>query len=143
MILLDVNVVLAAHRPDHDHYATVRPWFDDLLESGDPFGVPDPVWIAFVRLSTNRRVFVVPTPTEAAFSFVDAVRAQAAYVTVPAGPDHLRIFERLCVEFGAVGDLVPDAHLAALALEQGATLVSLDRDFARFPELRWRLPGEK
>lgn len=141
MILLDVNVVLAAHRADHPHHGAVRPWLDGLLERKQPFAVPDIAWAAFIRIATNRRIFTVPTPIDDAFEFLRAVRAQPGHLAIAPGSGHLTLFERLCRDADASGDLAADAYLAALAIEQGATLVSLDRDFARFPDLRWRLPG--
>ena len=142
MILLDVNVVLAAHRDDHPHHGSVRPWLDDLLATDRPFTVPDTVWASFLRLATNRRVFETPTPRDEAFAFCWAVRAQPGHVALDPGEAHLAIFERLCRQYDVVGDLVPDAYLAALALEHGCRLASLDRDFARFTELDWVRPGE-
>jgi hypothetical protein len=141
VILLDVNVVLAAHRSDHPHHPTVRRWFDDLLAADDRFCVPDLVWASFVRIATNRRVFTVPSPLGEAFDFLRAVRSQPHHIALTPGPHHLQVFEQLCRESDASGDLAADAYLAALAVEQAADLISLDRDFARFPGLRWRTPG--
>jgi toxin-antitoxin system PIN domain toxin len=98
------------------------------------------VWAAFVRLATNRRIFTVPTPLDDAFAFVDAVRAQPNHLDVDIAPSHLTTFMSTCRAGGATGDLVNDAYLAAIAIELGATLVSLDRDFARFASLDWQLP---
>lgn len=141
MLLLDVNVVLAAHRQDHPHHGEVRPWMDALVHDGDQFGVPQAVWASFLRLATNRRVFGVPTPLPDAFAFVDAVRAQGHHVAAEPGPRHLELVRRLCEEADATGDLVPDAVLGAVAIEHGATVATLDRDFARFPSLRCVRPG--
>ncbi len=141
MKLLDVNVVLAAHRDDHPLFPVARPWLTDLGDSGEAFGVPDTVWVSFVRLASNRRIFAVPTSLTDAFSFLRAVRAQLGHVAVSPGPSHLELFERTCHAADAAGDLAADAHLAALAIEHGAELVSFDRDFARFPALRWSRPG--
>ncbi len=140
-MILDVNVVLAAHRGDHQAFSEVRPWFDRLTTGEDRFGVPDPVWASFVRISTSRRIFEVPTPLEDSFAFMWSVRAQPNHVGVVPGSRHLAIFEQLCRDGDATGDLVPDAYLAAIAIELGSELVSLDRDFARFPVLRWRRPS--
>ena len=142
MFLLDVNVVLAAHRADHPHHGPVRSWFDETLASDEQFGVPVLVWASFLRLATNRRIFEVPTPRPDAFAFVEATRAQPLHVPVAPGPRHLALLRRLCDEADAVGDLVPDAVIAAIALEYGCELVTLDRDFARFHSVRHiRPPG--
>lgn len=136
MLLLDVNVVLAAHRDDHPHFPVVRPWFDALLAGDEAFTVPIPVWGSFLRLATHRRVFPVPTPRADAFAFVDAVCAQPHHLLTAPGPRHLFLLRRLCDEAGASGDLVADAVVAAVALEHGCEVVTLDRDFVRFPSVR-------
>jgi toxin-antitoxin system PIN domain toxin len=140
--LLDVNIVLAAHRADHPRHEPARHWFDELLRSRRPFTVPDVVWVGFVRIATNRRIFTVPTPVDDAFAFVRAVRAQPGYAAVAPGASHRTLFEDACRDADAAGDLAVDAYLAALALEHDCTLVSFDRDFARFPGLRWANPGD-
>lgn len=141
MLLLDVNVVLAAQRGDHPHHPLVRPWMDALLAGDDDFGVPATVWASFLRLTTNRRIFAIPTPLGDAFAFVDAVIAQPRHLAVEPGPRHLTLVRRLCEEADAVGDLVPDAVIGALAIEHGAAVVTLDRDFARFASVHHLRPS--
>lgn len=140
MKVIDVNVVLAAFRDDHRHFAPARSWLDELLARREHFSVPDLVAGSFVRLATNRRIFATPAPTDEAFAFLRALRAQPGHLTVSPGPRHLDLFERLCQSSDAAGDLVPEAQLAALAVEHGGEIVSFDRDFARFPDLRWSRP---
>lgn len=135
MIILDVNVVLAAQRGDHPNHGPVRRWFDQLTGGVEDFGVPDLVWGSFLRLTTNRRIFEVPTPRGEAFAFVDATRAQANHLAVAPGHRHITLLRELCEEGDASGDLVPDAVLGAIAVEHGATVATLDRDFARFPRV--------
>lgn len=130
--LLDVNVVVAAHRDDHPHHKVVRRWFDDIVADDEPFTVPVVVWSSFLRLVTNRRVFKLPTPLAEAFAFVELTCAQPAYLSTGPGPRHLSLLRRQCEEADAQGDLVPDAVLAALAVEHACTVATLDRDFARF-----------
>lgn len=142
MLVLDVNVVLAAHRADHPHHGVVRPWFDSLVGGDDDFGVPDLVWASFLRVATNRRIFEVPSPVADAFAFIDATTSQRHHLPVAAGPRHLALVRRLCEEADASGDLVPDAVLGAIAVEHGATVITLDRDFFRFASVRHRRPGE-
>jgi toxin-antitoxin system PIN domain toxin len=141
VILLDANVLLAAHREDHPHHALVRPWFEEMLRGDEPFTVMDVTWASFIRIATNRRIFTVPTPLADAFGFLRSVRAQPQHVAVAPGERHLEIFEQLCNAADAAGDLAADAYIAALAKEQDLEVISLDLDFARFPELRWRRPG--
>ncbi len=143
MILLDVNVLLAAHRDDHPHHRLVRPWFEGLLKGDEPFTVADITWASFVRIATSRRIFTVPTPLDGAFGFLKAVRGQPQHVAVAPGERHLGMFEELCHAADATGDLAADAYVAAIAMEQDCELVSLDRDFARFSGLRWRRPDSR
>ncbi|MCC5953176.1 MAG: type II toxin-antitoxin system VapC family toxin [Acidimicrobiia bacterium] len=141
MIVLDVNVVLAAHRDDHPHHQLVRPWFDELLAGTDRFSVPDAVWASFIRITTNRRIFELPTPMADAFEFIRAVRAQPNHESSTPSRRHLELFEQLCVEYSANGDLAMDAYLAAITLDHGARLATLDGDFARFTPLETVRPA--
>jgi toxin-antitoxin system PIN domain toxin len=140
MILCDVNVLVYAYRteaPEHAHYSA---WLNTTTVSDQAYGVSELVLSRFVRIVTNRRGMTTPAPLESALGFVTALREQPNAVPLSPGPRHWRIFERLCREAGATGNLVPDAYLAALAIEHGAELATADADFARFPELRWRHP---
>ena len=136
MFLLDVNVVLAAHRADHPDHGIVRPWFDQLLAGDESFTVPNVVWGSFLRLATNRRIFDIPSPRADAFAFVDATCAQPHHLATNPGPRHLALLRELCDEADASGDLMPDAVLAAIAVEHHCGVVTLDRDFARFTSVR-------
>ncbi|MCY7340761.1 MAG: type II toxin-antitoxin system VapC family toxin [Pseudonocardia sp.] len=139
MYLLDVNVVRAAHRGDHPQHRVVRAWFDGLLAGEEPFTVPATVWASFLRIATNQRIFPVPTPRAAAFAFVDSTSAQPHHLPTGPGPRHLTLLRTMCDEADALGDLVPDAVLAALAVEHHCTVATLDRDFARFRSCRHEL----
>ncbi len=141
MLLIDVNVVLAAHRGDHPAHAALRRWFDEVIAGAEPFSVPTVVWASFLRLATNRRVFEVPTPLGEAFAFLEAVCAQPHHLLLGPGPRHLALVRRLCEEADASGDLVPDAVIAAIALEHGCDVATLDRDFARFSSIDHVVPS--
>lgn len=141
MLLVDVNVLLAAHRDDHPHFTAARGWFEQALDDEQTLGVATVVVGAFLRLATHRRVFATPTPRAAAFAFIDALIAQPGCLLISPGPRHVPVLRRMCEEADATGDLVPDAVLAAIAVEQGAEVVTFDRDFARFPSVRHRLLG--
>jgi uncharacterized protein len=141
VLLLDVNVVLAVHRADHPGHDGIRAWFDAMVTGNERFTVPTPVWASFLRLATNRRIFAVPTPRREAFSFIDAVRGQPLHLPIGPGPRHLALLQRLCDESDASGDLIPDAVLAAVAVEHGCQVVTLDRDFARFRSVDHVRPG--
>ncbi|MGH2782066.1 MAG: type II toxin-antitoxin system VapC family toxin [Thermoleophilaceae bacterium] len=140
MLLLDVNVVLAAHRDDHPHHASVRRWFDEMLAGDERFAVPMLVWASFLRLATNRRIFEVPTPRAEAFAFIEATCAQPLHLPIAPGPRHLALLRTLCDEADALGDLVGDAVIAAVAAEHSCEVVTLDRDFARFESVRHQRP---
>ncbi len=110
------------------------------LESYEPLGLSELVLSGFVRVATHPRVFSPPAPVERALDFVDALRAQPNAVIVAPGARHWAIFDRLCRAAAAKGNLVADAYLAALAIESGSEWITTDRDFSRFPGLRWRHP---
>ncbi|MSO78726.1 MAG: type II toxin-antitoxin system VapC family toxin [Acidimicrobiia bacterium] len=140
MILADVNVLIYAHRsgsPDHERY---RAWLDEQRHAPAAFGVSDLVLSSFVRIVTHPRIFDPPTSLAVAFDFADSIRTQPNAVPVAPGRRHWGIFTDLCRSVGAKGNLVPDAYLAALAIETGSEWITTDRDYARFPGLRWRHP---
>lgn len=129
-----------AFREDTPDHARFRGWLIDLIHGAEPFGVSDLVLSSFLRVVTLRRVFPVPAPLDRALDFVSALRGQPACVALAPGPRHWEVFVRLCRAADVKGNLVPDAYLAALAIESGSELVTTDRDFGRFPGLRWRHP---
>lgn len=137
--LPDVNVVVASHRKDHHQYEPAREWLDQTVESKQPFGVPNLVWGSFLRLGSDWRVFARPRTRDELFGFIHSVRLQHHYVSIEPGPRHLDIVRELCEEGDAAGNLVPDAVLAAIAIENSCEIVTFDRDFARFPSVRYRL----
>lgn len=126
--------------PSTPMHAAYREWLEAALEADEAFGVSELVLSGFVRVVTHPRVFSPPETVESAFGFTDAVRGAANAVPVAPGVRHWGIFQRLCRESGVRGNLVPDAYLAALAVESGCEWVTTDRDYARFPGLRWRHP---
>ena len=126
-----------ADAADHERY---HAWLAEALGSDEPFGVASIVLSGFIRVVTHPRVFEAPTPISTALEFVEAIRRSPNAVPIEPGPRHFDLFARLCLEAGAKGNLVADAYLAALAIESGCEWVTTDRDFARFPGLRWRHP---
>jgi toxin-antitoxin system PIN domain toxin len=140
VLLLDVNVVLAVQRADHPHHGSTREWFDAMLAGEERFTVPAVVWGSFLRLTTNRRIFEVPSPRAEAFAFVEATCAQPLHLSVGPGPRHLALLRALCEEADALGDLIADATIAAIAAEHNCEVVTLDRDFARFQSVRYSRP---
>jgi len=140
VILLDVNVLLYTYRedaPDHRSYWT---WLQGAVRGPEPYGLSELVLSRFLRIATNARIFDPPAPLSDALAFVQALRTRPNAVLFAPGPRHWDIFTRLCAAAAVKGNLVPDAYLAALAIETGGEWVTTDRDFARFPGLRWRHP---
>jgi uncharacterized protein len=140
VILPDVNVLVLAHRRDHDEHDLVRSWLEDEVNSDSPFALADTAVAGFLRIVTNPRIYERPTKLSTALSFVDGLVEQPTCVAVAAGPNHWPILRRVLVAADARASLVPDAHLAAIAIEQGATIATRDRGFARFGEVRWLDP---
>ena len=140
MILLDVNVLVYAHREDVPEHARYREWVQDLVNGDAAYGISDLVLSGFVRVVTHPRVFREPSPLEAALAFASEVRDRPSCVPITPGDRHWGIFVRLCRDSRARGNLVADAYLAALAIESGSEWVTTDGDFARFPGLRWTHP---
>ena len=140
MILPDVNVLVYAYREDmadHDRY---RDWLARTVNAGPPYGISELVLSAFVRIVTSRRVFRNPTAPVDALSFTNRLLSSSNGVPVRPGPGHWAVFDRLCRRHAAAGNLVPDAYLAAIAIEAGCQLATADRDFARFTGLCWCHP---
>lgn len=129
--------------PHAERHVDYNEWLTARVRAREPFGMTELVLSSAMRVLTHARVFNPPEPVETAFAFLDALRAQPNCVAISPGPRHWEIFRDLCVQSGARGNLVPDAYLAALAIEHGCELITTDRDFARFPGLRWRHPLQK
>jgi uncharacterized protein len=140
VLLADVNVFIYAHRPESPRADEHRDWLQRALSGDEPFGVSESVLASFVRIVTHHRVFRDPTPPDVALQFCHEVLAAPAAVPIRPGPRHWSLFSQLSQTVGARGNVVPDAFLAALSIEHGATWVTTDRGFARFPGLRWQTP---
>lgn len=140
MILPDVNVLVYAHREDAADHARYREWLEGVLSGPNAYGMSELVLSGFLRVVTHPRIFREPTPLARAQEFARAVRAPAHRVAVLPGIRHWEIFTSLLEKSGARGNLVADAFFAAMAIESGCDWITTDRDFARFPGLRWRHP---
>ncbi|MDI3389941.1 type II toxin-antitoxin system VapC family toxin [Streptomyces sp. B-S-A8] len=143
MIFCDANVLVHAFRKDAEEHDAYNRWLTERLNGEEPVAISSVVASGFVRIVTHPRIFPDPAPVAAALEFVEALRQAPAAVPLREGERHWEIFGRLCRKVSARGNLVPDAHLAALAIESGATLYSADRGFARFPGLRWQHPMDE
>ena len=137
MILPDVNILVQAFREDSPRYEQIRPWLENLVSSESSFGLSELILSGFLRVVTHPRVFDPPTPLEEALDFVETLRSLPNCVLMAPGPRHWAIFTRLCRDSDAQGNLIPDAYLAALAIESGSDWVTADSDFSRFVGLRW------
>lgn len=140
MKLFDVNVLVYAHRRDAPDHAAYRTWLEDVINGTPAYAVSDLVLSGFLRIVTHPRVFNPPSDMVDALAFADEVRNQPNAVVLAPGPRHWSIFTHLCRVAGVKGNLVPDAFLAALAIESGSEWITTDRDFSRFPDLEWRHP---
>jgi uncharacterized protein len=140
LILLDVNVLVYGHRSDAPEHLRYREWLEATVNGDAAYGVCDLVLSGFLRVVTHPRVFHQPSPLESALDFAAALRDRPNCVVVAPGPRHWEIVARLCRDTDAKGNLIADAYLAALAIETGSEWITTDRDYARFPGLRWRHP---
>ena len=141
MILLDANVLVYACRRDAERHTEYRDWLAGVLSGDEPVGIYPETLASVVRITTHARVWKQPISVSDALSFCDAVRSAPSAVVVQAGDNHWSIFTSLCAEATVKGNLVMDAWLAAVAIENGCTLVTTHTDFARFRGLRWKMPG--
>lgn len=142
MTLVDANVLLYAVNTDADRHVTSRRWLDGALSGRDTVAFAWIALLAFVRLVTKPEIFPRPLTVDQAMDRVDAWLSAAPAVVVEPTVDHPAILRRLLGDTGAGGNLVNDAHLAALAIEHRCVIVSWDRDFGRFGDVRWQTPQE-
>jgi toxin-antitoxin system PIN domain toxin len=140
MFMPDVNVLVYAHREETPDHAAYRSWLEELVNSDQAFGMSDLILSGFLRIVTHPRILNPPSPLKAAWAFASGIRNRPNCVSISPGPRHWEIFARLCRENGVRGNLIPDAYLAALAIEYGCEWITTDSDYARFPGLRWRHP---
>lgn len=140
MKLVDANVLLYAVNEASARHREARAWLDASLNGSETVAFAWTALLAFLRLATHEAVFPKPLESNDAAGVLRSWLAQPAAVVVEPTPRHLDLLAELLSEVGTAGNLVNDAHLAALALEHGCELVSYDADFARFPGVRWRAP---
>lgn len=141
MDLPDVNVLVYAFRADLEHHRSARAWLDRAVADHAPFGISLLTLSALVRITTNARAFRQPSTLDEAFGFCEDLMSQPNCQLVEPGRRHWAIFSRICQHSDTSGPKVSDAWYAALAVEHGCEWVTFDRDFARFPGLKWRSPA--
>lgn len=140
MIVVDANVLIYAVNESAPHHGRSKSWLEDALNGTEAIGFAWPALLAFLRLVTLPAVFPDPLDASDAFDHVDAWLEAPAATVIHPGLRHAEILRSLVADTGLGGNLVPDAHLAALAVEHSARLCTFDRDFTRFPGVSTIVP---
>ena len=140
MILPDANLLIYAYNEDAPYHSPAARWLEGLLSGSETVCLSWTVLLAFLRLSTMRRLNQNPLSNGEALAIVNSwLQAPPARIVQPTDR-HLAVLGELMQPLGVTGDLTSDAHLAALAIEHGATIHSADADFARFAGVSWVNP---
>lgn len=137
MRIPDVNLLLYAYDTEAPLHDRARKWLEQALSGAETVGLAWVTLLAFIRLSTHRAAFAAPLGVEQAIGFVEEWLGQPPATVVHPTRRHAAVLRDLLGPLGVGGNLTTDAHLAALAIEHGATLCSSDNDFSRFAGLRW------
>lgn len=140
MKLIDLNLLIYAVDSSAPRHKAARSWLESTLSGGETVALPWAVVIGFLRLSTKPSVFSRPLTAAEALDVVDGWLAVPVVTLVAPGARHTAVLRELLTDLGTAGNLVSDAHLAALAIEHGAELASCDADFSRFTGVRWLDP---
>ena len=135
MIMPDANILIYAVNHDSDWHQSAKTWWEDTLSGQQVVGIPWVVALAFLRITTNRKIFATPLTSTEAIDQLDSWLTQPAARLISPGDQHWSILRNLLKQTGMAGNLTTDAHIAALAIEQGYTVYSADNDFKRFPGL--------
>jgi toxin-antitoxin system PIN domain toxin len=134
--LVDTNLLVYAFRPEQPEHRVARSWLAGLLGGSERIGLTSSTLAGFVRIVTHRRVFRDPAGIDEALGFVSTLRAAPSSSELEPGATYPDIFDGLCRSLSLRGDDIPDAHLAAIAIEHDAVLATHDRGFGRFSGLR-------
>ena len=140
MYLMDVNILVYAHREDVTDHLAYRGWLESVLNSDDYYGVSELALSGFLRVVTHPKVFNLPTSLDDAIAFTQQIRAKSNAISIVPKERHWSIFENLISSTQAKGNLIPDAYHAALAIESGCEWVTTDRGFKRFKGLTIKHP---
>ena len=132
MILVDANILIYAIDADSPHHVRAKRWLEDALSGDTVIALPWIVVLAFVRITTRTGIMRKPLPPDEALRYVDSWLRQPYVKALAPGENHWPILKNLLQSSGTAGNLTSDAHVAALALEHGCTIVSADNDFRRF-----------
>ncbi len=140
MILPDVNVLIYAFREDATNHKSYKKWLENVINSPEPYCLSELVLSSLIRITTNAKIFIKPTPLELALKFTNALKNAPNCILVQPGRNHWALFLDLCHKSKAKGNLIADAYLAALAIDSGCEWITTDRDFSLFKGLKWRHP---
>ncbi len=140
MILPDLNVLLYAADSTSLRHEASKTWLEKAVNGTEEVGLPWVVHLGFLRLTTSAKVFAQPMTVEESLEWLDHLWSAPTVVAVNPGKAHAGLLRHLLLTVGTGGNLTTDAHLAALALEHDARIVTGDRDFLRFPGLKVVFP---
>ena len=140
MILPDVNVLIYAFRTDSEEHEQYQEWLESIINGPAAYGIAPQVLASVIRISMHPRIYARPSSRSEAFEFCRVLLEQPNATVIQPGNRHWSIFEDLCDNAKATGNLAQDAWFAALAIESGCEWITTDRDYARFPALTWRAP---
>ena len=135
MTLVDANLLLYAYDSESPHHEAARAWLETALSTGHPLRFALITLLAFVRIASDRRIYTRPLPPAEACSLIEQWLSQPNVRLLQPGPRCWRLLKEACEAGQARGAMVMDAHLAALAMEHGASIATTDRDFMRFPNI--------
>jgi toxin-antitoxin system PIN domain toxin len=140
VILTDVNILIYAFRSDSKDHAAYRDWLEEQVNSSTAYGIAPQVLSAVMRIATNKKAYAQPSKLSDVLTFCETLLEQPNATVCTPGDRHWSIFTNLCIKSKAQGNLIADAWFAALAIEYGCEWITNDRDYARFPGLKWRTP---
>ncbi len=140
MKIIDLNILLYAVNTSFEQHHAVHLWWENTLNDEEPVGLPWVVLLGFIRISTNPRIFPQPLSIGATMDKIDLWLRHPNTLVVRETSEHWEILRELLEHTGTAANLTTDAHLAAIAINHGALLVSCDNDFSRFKNLRWMNP---
>jgi toxin-antitoxin system PIN domain toxin len=140
LILTDVNVVIYAFRADSKDHVNYKTWLEDVINGPAAYGISPQILSSVVRICSHPRIFAQPSDIDELLEYCGILLGQPNATIIVPGDRHWTLFGKLCVDARATGNLVQDAWNAALAIEAGCEWITTDRDYARFPGLKWRSP---
>jgi toxin-antitoxin system PIN domain toxin len=135
-----VNVLIYAFRADSERHSQYKDWLESVVNGPAAYGIAPQVLSSVVRICTHPRIFAQPSRRDEVFAFCNVLLEQPNATVVTPGERHWTIFENVCRQANATGNLAQDAWFAALAIESGSEWITTDGDYARFDGLKWRAP---